>query len=315
MNLLAHILNRAVFVTAESSPDGTCRTEAWLWHAGRLTATELPAARRHLAALVVCGHGVVTKPDASGIAARVRDDGDTFLWSAANGQTSFVRRERLAELLDPLTAEGIVPVRTFCTATAAEFPLLADTFAAEIAAGLRVRWLLRPTAESSVAAQVLVRRTAPFVLGAFLLLLAANAALAPQLQTRRQVLRTQLADRERLLSGDASADARRRELLAAFGPPVPSRAVLCDRIAGAVPERVVLTSLEIEPLTGRFRAGEPLPRRAGTVRIGGSAPSSAEISRFAEQLSHLTVCREVRLAQVEKERDGDRLTFRIEAAL
>lgn len=315
MKLLARILNRVVFLTAESSPDGSCRRAAWLWHTRQLTASDPAAARKHLAALVICGHGVVTKPDDSEIAVRVRADGETFLASSVLGQTSFVRRERIDGLLEELATEGIIPVRVFCAASAAELPALADAFAAAVAETLRWRWLLRPEPAPSAAAQALVRRVGLPLLGTFLLLLAANAACAPALQARKQALLAESAAREKALAGDASADALRQELLAAFGPPIPSRAVLCDRIAEAVPARVVLTGLGIEPLTGRFEAAKPLLRRERTAIIAGTAPEAADISEFVRRLSELPFCREVRLAQVSRQRDGDRLTFRIEAAL
>jgi len=90
---------------------------------------------------------------------------------------------------------------------------------------------------------------------------------------------------------------------------------VCDRIAGAVPERVVLTQLAVEPLTKRFEARKPLQRREGVVAVSGAAPDADDVSAFVQRLSELTCCRDVRLTHVEKERDGGRLTFRIEAAL
>ena len=146
--------------------------------------------------------------------------------------------------------------------------------------------------------------------------LAANAMLAPRLNARRQTLQAALAARERTASGAASADARQRELLARFsaGSGVP-RSLLCDRVGGAVPERVVLTALDVEPLTGRFEAGKPMQCRENTVVIRGVAPAAADISAFVQRLSQTGYCRGVRLAGVERERDGDRLSFRIETAL
>lgn len=87
------------------------------------------AAKNTLAVLVVCGHGVVTKPDDAQITARVKADPGTFLWSSANGLTSFVRRERLDALTEELTAEGIVLVRIFCADAAADFGLTAAELA------------------------------------------------------------------------------------------------------------------------------------------------------------------------------------------
>lgn len=316
MKLLPHILGRMAFVRAESAPNGSWRTEVFLWRKGVLAPCRRSAAKTLPAAVILSGHGVVTKPEDAPIAARVRSDAATFLWSSACGRVSFVRRERIETLAEELAAEGIVPVQLFCADETVGLESQADVFARQLLAQLGWRSLLRPTARSSAFAQALVRRIGPLYLVAILLLLGTNAVLAPRLQARRELLRSELAARESGRSDDASADARRREMIAAYGPPpFPSRAMLCDAIAGAVPERVVLTRLEIEPPLKRFEAGKPLLRRENTVLIYGVASEAEDLSRFMEGLSALSVCRAPRLARVECERDGDRLTFRIETVL
>ena len=316
MKLLSRILNRIAFVRAEFAADGSCRTEVFLWRTGGVAPAERSAAKGLLAAVVVCGHGVVTKPDGSQIAARIKADPETFLWSSAGGQTSFVRRERLRSLSEELAGEGIVPVRIFCADAGTDFETLAEEFARQVYADLRWRSLVRPTAESSAAAQALARRATLPVLGLFLCVLAANAVLSPDLNARRQMLQQQITARERTASNAASAGARQRELLAEFSKrPAAPWAVVCDRVAGAVPERVVLTQLAVEPLTKRFEARKPLQRLEGRVVVCGTAPAASDVSAFVRRLSEETCCRDVRLMHVEKERDGDRLAFRIETAL
>ena len=314
--MLSRILNRIAFIRAEFAPDGTCRTETYLWQRGGLAPAERAAAKNMLSAVVACGHGVVTKPDGAELVARVKADAGTFLWSAAGGRTSFVRRERLQKLRAELAGEGVVPVAVFCTDAAADFGQVVEGFARQLYDSLRWRALFRFTPGSSAVAQAVARRIRIPVLGAFLLLLAANAAFSPQLNARRQALQTELAARERTASGAASADARQRKLLAEFAAGAGvRRAVLCDRIGRAVPARAVLTALDVEPLAKRFEAGKPLQRRENTVVVSGTAPAAADISDFVQRLAGTGCCREVRLTHVEKERDGDRLAFRIETAL
>ena len=143
------------------------------------------------------------------------------------------------------------------------------------------------------------------MLGLFLCLLAANAAVAPSLNTRRQTLQKELSARERTASTAADATDRQRTLLAEFSArPAVSRAVVCDRIAEAVPAQVVLTRLAVEPLTKRFEAGKPLQRQERTA-----------VSTFVERLAGAACCRTVRLTNVERERDAERLVFRIEIGL
>lgn len=316
MKLLPRILNRIAFVRAEFTSADECRTEVFMWRSGILSPTGRATAKNALAVLVVCGQGGVTKPEGCQVVARVEADPETFLWSSAGGATSFVRRERLQSVLAVLAAEGCVPVAVYCTDAAADFGQAAGVYARQLGDTLGWRMLVRLTPEASAVAQALVRRLGFQVLGLCLLLLAANAMLAPRLNARRQTLQAALAARERTASGAASADARQRELLARFsaGSGVP-RSLLCDRVGGAVPERVVLTALDVEPLTGRFEAGKPMQCRENTVVIRGVAPAAADISAFVQRLSQTGYCRGVRLAGVERERDGDRLSFRIETAL
>ena len=300
----------------EFTPADGCRTDVYIWRRSGMAQGDWAAAKGGLAAVVVCGHGVVTKPDDAEITTRVRADAGTFVWSSANGRTSFVRRERLQNLPDEFAAHRIVPVRVFCADAAGDFGTAAEEFARQLYDGLRWRSLVRLTHESSAATQTLVRRAAFPVLGVWLALLAANAVFSPRLNARRQMLQTEFTARERAASGSASADARQRKLLAEFSAVSGvSRAVLCDRIARAVPDRVVLTALDVEPLVRRFEAGKPLQRLDNRVVVCGAAPAAADVSAFVQRLSQTGYGRDVRLVNLEKERDGDRLTFRIETAL
>ena len=161
-----------------------------------------------------------------------------------------------------------------------------------------------------------MRRAALPVLGLFLCLLAVNAAIAPSLNTRRQTLQKELSARERTASTAADATDRQRTLLAEFSArPAASRAVVCDRIAEAVPAQVVLTRLAVEPLTMRFEAGKPLQRQERTAVVAGTAPAAGDVSTFVERLAGAACCRTVRLTNVERERDAERLVFRIEIGL
>lgn len=316
MRLLPRILGRIAFVRMEFTPSDGCRTDVYIWRRGVVEPGDWAAAKGCFAAVVVCGHGVVTKPDDAEMTARVKADAGTFLWSSANGRTSFVRRDRLYAVEEELAVRNIVPVRVFCADAAGDFGPAAGEFVRQLYDGLRWRSLVRLTRESSAAAQTLVRRAAFPLLGAFLALLAANAVFSPRLNARRQMLQTDLTARERTASGAASADARQRRLLSEFSAaPGVSWAVFCDRIARAVPDRVVLTTLEVEPLVKRFEAGKPLQRLENRVVVCGTAPAAADVSVFVQRLSQAECCRDVRLANLEKERDGDRLTFRIETAL
>ncbi len=308
MNLFPYILGPVWVLDVVLTPDGHTIT-AWRCKMGsepQRTDYDAAAVAKGVAAVTVSGHGTIVKPADSQLAARVRDDGATFLWSEHDGRIAFVRRERLQGVLAELTGAGIHPQAVFVA-------LAPDAAAARWREGFRWRQLLRPTAEGSSLAQAVVRRVALPVLGFFLCLLAANAALAPSLGTRSRTLQAELSVRERTASTAADVTTRQRALLEEFSaqPSVP-RAVVCDRIAAAVPEQVVLTQLAVEPLAVRFEAEKPLQRQERTVVIAGTAPAAGDVSAFVERLAGAAHCRTVRLTHVERERDAERLVFRIE---
>lgn len=311
MKLLQHLLSSVRVLEVVLTSDSHT-IAAWRCRAGRTaeqTAYDPVAVAKEVVLVTVTGHGTLSKPAASQLAARVRDDGATFLWNERDGQIAFVRRERLQGVLAELSEAGIHPQAVFVA-------LAPDAAVARWREGFRWRQLLRPTAEGSSLAQAVVRRAALPVLGLFLCLLAANAAVAPSLNTRRQTLQKELSARERSASTAADATDRQRTLLAEFSArPAASRAVVCDRIAEAVPAQVVLTQLSVEPLTKRFEAGKPLQRQEQTAVVAGTAPAAGDVSTFVERLAGAACCRTVRLTNVERERDAERLVFRIEIGL
>ena len=141
MRLLPRILGRIAFVRMEFTPVDGCRSDVYVWRRGGLEPGDWSAAKGCLAAVVGCGHGVVgafggygggTIPDDAEISVRVRADAGTFLWSSANGRTSFVRRERLQNLTDEFAAHRIVPVRVFCPDAAGDFGTVAEEFARQL---------------------------------------------------------------------------------------------------------------------------------------------------------------------------------------
>lgn len=312
MNLHDLVLGPLRVVEATLDDSGGHTLRIWLCRPGHspiLQDEGSAATAKCLATVTVAGRGVVTKPARSPLALRVQAAPETFSWSETDGEIAFVRRDRLRRLLEELDSARIRPQRIFVG-------IGPEEAASRSRALFRLRMLVGATVEGSAAAQVVVRRIGPPILGLFLLLAAGNAVLASHLRTRRQELRSELAASERTASAAESAAVRQRALRMAFAAEsAVAHASLCDGIAAAVPERVVLTSLAIEPPLRRPEAGKPLVRAERTAVVCGEAPAAADISEFATRLGREPALRNVRLAQMERERDGDRLTFRIESDL
>ena len=267
------------------------------------------AVSREIVLLTISGQGVVSKPAGLEIAARIRKDPQTFLWSERDETIAFVRRDHVQEVCEKLLAANIYPQRIAVAVTP-------DEIAREFYTSFRWRTILHPTVESSAFAQSLVRRIALPVLGLFLGVLAVNAILSPSLGRRRQMMQSELEAYERSNSAQIDATTRQKALLAEFAASRPtSCALLCDRIAADVPDRVILTQLSIDPLTKRFEAMKPLQRQEYTAIVSGTAEASSDISAFVDRLASESCFRQVRLANVERERESPRLLFRIEIAL
>ena len=311
MKLLQHLLSSVRVLEVVLTSDSHT-IAAWRCRAGRTaeqTAYDPAAVAKEVVLVTVTGHGTLSKPAASELAARVRSDEETFLWNDHDDLISFVRRERVQSVLEELAAANIHPQRISVAVTP-------DAAAQTFFATLRWRSLLHPTVEASALMQCIARRLALPVLGIFLCLLVVNAVVSPSLGRRCQSLQTELAARERSASAQADVTARQQTLAAEFAATAPtSRALLCDRIAAAVPQKIVLTQLSVEPLTKRFEAAKPLQRKEHFAVVNGMAATADDISDFVERLSTERCFRAVHLANVERERDGDRLHFRIEMTL
>ena len=111
-------------------------------------------------------------------------------------------------------------------------------------------------------------------------------------------------------------NTRQRELLEPFNvKPAIRRSIICDRIASAVPQKIVLTALQVEPLKKQPKQGTQLERSPNMVFVCGVASDAREISRFVENLSIQKEWRDVRLTAIEQGRNNRELSFRIEIAL
>lgn len=308
MKLLSRILG-SVRVLEVTLTAGGYTVRTWSCKPGGIPqqVDQVPeSVARSIVAVTFAGHGVISKSsEATGVSARVRSDAETFVWNEREGVFSFVRREKLRPVLGELAGAGIYPQ---CLLVA-EPP---EDAARTVLGRLRWRMLVRPTAEGSALAQAVVRRMGLPILGLFLVLLTANTVVSPSVGIRRQALQSALAAREQADSETAETDARRRELLVAFAVrPEMLRTVVCDRIAAAVPERVTLTALEVEPPEKRSEIGKPLRRQVHVVVVYGEAESAAEISEFVGKLTAEEAFGEVRLVQMERNTHEGQLTFRI----
>lgn len=312
MNLISYLVGPIWVVELTLDANGH---DSRLWRSGCNNQTE-PAhpsqkkMSRGIVAVTVSGYGVVRKPVSTELATRIRTDPKTFLWSERQDDFFFVRRERLQPILKQLVGMGLVPQRILVNMSPLETARITR-------ATIGWKSLVHPTNEGSALAQAIIRRIGLPILAFFFLLLAANVAIFPSLNAKKQMMQTQLAAQERVNSENAANNVRQRTLLSDFiekKHPIP-RSVVCDRIATAVPEDVILTLLEVEPLIGHFDVSKLLQRQEGAILIHGTAPNDKAISRFIEQLSTQHLLKNICLIAVERGYNSERLSFQIESHL
>ena len=104
MNLFPYILGPVWVLDVTLTSDGHT-IAAWCCKMGgepQQTVYDAAAVAKGVAVVTVSGHGTIVKPADSQLAARVRDDRATFLWSEHDGRIAFVRRERLQGMLTEL---------------------------------------------------------------------------------------------------------------------------------------------------------------------------------------------------------------------
>ena len=266
--------------------------------------------------VAVSGKRVITKDASSGgIVDTVTSDPETFLWTeSADGNISFVRRSQLVKIAAELTDAGITPLYTECLpdGSGEQLTAAAERFLLE-----RLKWntVLKPSVEGSQLASLLAKRIQLPVLGIVLLALMVNFMLSSGVREDFQAANTELtALRKSAATSTASSD-RRQVAIEQFSRSLPYRfSWLSDRIAAAVPEKVVLTELNLCPVTKNIEAGKPVQQRERIVVIRGETSSAESVASFVESLGGLGAGA-VRLSSVEQDKERSLLTFRIDIEL
>lgn len=255
MKLLPRILNRIAFVRAEYAADGSCRTEVFAWRAASLSPADRTGGEKHPRRAgrlrAWCRYETRRRADYGARQGRSRD------FPVELGERpDLLRASGAARCTDRRTCGGRdrsgAHLLRRCRGG---FRADGGGTRRQLYAGLRWRSLLRPTPESSAAAQAGCAPCGASGAGAAALPAYGERPAFAAMNARRQALKAELAARERSASNAASSGSRQRELLAEFSKRpgcTAGRRMRPDR--RAVPERVVLTQLAVEPLTKRFEA-------------------------------------------------------------
>ncbi len=254
------------------------------------------------AVVSVGGYGVITK-QAGAETERVMVEGSGFVWTRQGDNISFVRAEQLNALGEVLEGVRIVGIR--CAKESERE--VAEWYFGEMA---NLRTILRPSAEGSAMARAVASRLKFPVLGAVVLALAVNMAVAPRVRERSEAAAVELQALRKSVGQADETSRHRREMIAEYDTQLPRRvSVLCDRAASVVPVGVMLTSLAVQPLSKPLGNNRKTEFTAGRIEIGGRAKIPQQVSRYVESLATVGIARQVRLASME--RDEEVFEFRI----
>ncbi|HAF28406.1 MAG TPA: hypothetical protein DCG75_05095 [Bacteroidales bacterium] len=85
-----------------------------------------------------------------------------------------------------------------------------------------------------------------------------------------------------------------------------------DRIANSLPEEIQLTSLNINPLDGKFKNDKPLNFLMGKIRISGSVTQSIILNNWVKKLKNLSWIKQVTIVDYTQESIENPAVFELE---
>lgn len=333
MKLLSHILTRLTVLAAESQPEGWRLTLLeTVWHKKQVRIRSCKRdhrfgegaklAAKTPVALVLYGHGIISKiyPAESDLAARITGNAQEFIsFSEPSGdkeiRLTFLRRELYDSLAEQLAGYGLPVVATRICAPQEwrqEVKAAGEEF---FTRDLRIRSLMKPSPENSRIASLAASKLMLPVLCSALALLMANYFVYSRLESETEKQRYELG----ILRSDVAVRDReqteRRKLQEQYLRPSRWRySFLADRIAGTVPDGVMLTALSMNPLLKKLQENKPLQADAGRIVIRGESLSSEPVAEFADRLRELEFAEQLKLISLDRDRTGQ-YVFEIEIRL
>ena len=274
--------------------------------------------------LVLCGgHGVIVKESetATDLIARVCNQNDRFRWSrypdSSGEHFAFAQRTQLLPLEEWLQDVPVVDLQLSALPNPDQQSRAtlerADRF---YRPELSWKMFLKPSAQSTILANGIVSRLRLPVLGLLLLLLIGNYLLSDHLTAQKQqwqqqvdIARTRLGQQERLSD-------QKQQLWQDFNrlPEIPY-ALICDRIAEAVPADISLTELSVQPLQKKLEEHKTLALDERIITLKGMAIQADEITEFAQRLQQNPLIQTLTLIRLEQETETPFFRFHIRMSL
>lgn len=278
--------------------------------------------QKHPVVLVLSGKGIVSKEYAQESEAirRITDHPEVFLFASESLpdnriRLTFLRREQYEEQMDVLSAYKLPIVDT-------RIDPQGDTYGESLSAGsdffnktLNRKNLFQPSEESNILFSLVTRRLLLPVSGLLLLLLLVNFFF-------RQHLDKQIEERlfklHAIRQSETVRDKEQGQLNRMYEMLLPEAgypyAWIADRIAGIIPDGILLTELSIHPLMKKLQEQKPLETEPKRIILRGESSESTPVTLLSDALQGLEEVASVQLLSLTRNRN-DRYVFEIDLRL
>lgn len=287
------------------------------------TLQEVCVAFRKMPLVVLLGgEGVVCREYRTGESGirRIVENGD-LLWESKeqkDGRTEivFLRRSSWDEIAMELKKGGVKVVTVHPVKAKPEEVSLRELAGRWFQEHGQAQGIWKKGREEENLAGILFQRWLRPVLIGCLLLSGVNFVVQKRL--KEENLRQKKAwEQQKMVSEKEKGKTEREKLLwmRFYGEKGARFAGLADAVAAAVPKEVVLEEMQIFPLKKSPEEGEVLQVKGSLITVRGEASSSEEVARFSQQIASIGDVCQVRLISLEKSREHQSFTFKMEFLL
>lgn len=273
--------------------------------------------------IIITGSGIISKAydKQDAVNQRIMKDPD-FIWNLETVDNqeevlSFLRRDRLYELLQVIKQQRLVLIDTWLYGADIEYDIqmrLDKMYIENFKSSL----LLKSPEFKDVLANVLYQRIFLPVLLFFFTLLLGNYFLNSYYTKQYQQMQNIIQKDERKNRVNSLEEQKKNQLLAGYNQiPNQSFALLADRIASYVPANLYLTTMNIFPLgkNRNLRDRITLPLEYHIIRIKGTVETPGSVTLLSQLLESDNLFKKVKVIQLGRLKNTNLFEFELEITL
>lgn len=255
----------------------------------RLNGTECSTEHEKLRAatpvvVVIKGDGVITKRYAAGDQAMKRiTENEELLWSersmeSGGVEVSFVRKENVHDAM--VEIKDIVQV---CVGEQCE------------RISFTVRRLMAADDAANVVLSCITRRIKLPLLISVLVVLAVNFFVSSELQSRNSIAQARLSQQRHSVESRQRESAGSQRLSEQMRRNEYRHTIITDRISANVPDRVILSVIDVNPIVKRPETGMLIELKHDVFTIRGEANRADDVAEFYNRLLNSDMFQEVKI--------------------